>query len=288
MPAPILDLDLPPDHPIRQILATIEAHPEVREPVLRALLTEDFLALPGQVQGVSDRVDGLTERVDGLTERVDKLREDFDGFREETREQFRSVNERLDENTRRLDENTRRLDENTRRLDENTRRLDVNTRVLNENTESTKRLEGHVGRLRGLSYEDACRYYIGVILDGFLDGPVLADRELINSQLLKARRNDLISRPEYEHGLSPDIIARAQDDVSHSERLAVVEASVTFNRRDLENAAARAAIIGRVTGVRADAFLATHYPWPDDIGAVAQQLGVTIIRQESEEHAYDY
>lgn len=267
MPAPILDLDLPPDHPIRQILAAIEAHPEVREPVLRALLTEDFLALPGQVQGVSDRVDGLTERVDGLTERVDELREDFDGFREETREQLRSVNERLDENTRRLDENTR---------------------VLNENTESTKRLEGHVGRLRGLSYEDACRYYIGVILDGFLDGPVLADRELINSQLLKARRNDLISRPEYEHGLSPDIIARAQDDVSHSERLAVVEASVTFNRRDLENAAARAAIIGRVTGVRADAFLATHYPWPDDIGAVAQQLGVTIIRQESEEHAYDY
>jgi len=235
MPPAILDLDLPPDHPIRQILAVIEAHPEVREPVLRALLTEDFLALPGQVQGLSERVDGLSERVDGLGEQ-----------------------------------------------------LNENTRALNENTESTKRLEGHVGRMRGLSYEDSCRYYIGVLLDGFLDGPVLADRELINNQLRKARRNDLISRQEYEHGLSPDIIARAEDDESHAERLAVVEASVTFNRRDLENAARRAAIIARVTGVHTDAFVATHYDWPDDIGTAAEQLGVTIIRRESAEHAYDH
>ena len=242
MPAAILDLDLPSDHPIRQILAVIEAHPEVREPVLRALLTEDFLALPGQVQGLSERVDGLSERVDGLSERVDGLGD----------------------------------------------QLNENTRALTENTESTKRLEGHVGRMRGLSYEDSCRYYIGVILDGYLDGPVLADRELINNQLRKARRNDLISRQEYEHGLSPDIIARAEDDESHAERLAVVEASVTFNRRDLENAARRAAIIAKITGVRTDAFVATHYEWPSEIDTMAEQLGVTIIRRESEEHAYDY
>ena len=274
MPAAILDLDLPPDHPIRQILAVIEAHPEVREPVLRALLTEDFLALPSQVQG-------LNERMDGLTGQVTELRGDFDQFREETRAQFRAANERLDENTRRLDQNTERLDGISSRLDNN-------TNMLSENTASTRRLEGHVGRMRGLTYEDSCRYYIGVILDGFLDGPVLADRELINDQLRKARRNDLISRQEYEHGLSPDIIARAEDDESHSERLAVVEASVTFNRRDLENAAQRAAIIARVTGVSTDAFVATHHAWPDDIDATARSLGVTIIRRESEEHASDF
>ena len=269
MPAAILDLDLPPDHPIRQILDVIEAHPEVREPVLRALLTEDFLALPIQVQGLSERVEGLNDRVDGLTERVEGL------------------NDRVDGLTERMDGLTDRVDGLTEQVGGLSERLDENTRVLNENTESTKRLEGHVGRLRGLSYEDSCRYYIGVILDGFLDGPVLADRELINNQLLKARRNDLISRPEYEHGLSPDIIARAEDDKSQTERLAVVEASVTFNRRDLENAAQRAAIIARVTGVRTDAFVATHYQWPDEIGTEAEQLGVTIIRRESEEHAFD-
>ena len=79
-----------------------------------------------------------------------------------------------------------------------------------------------------------------------------------------------------------------QDDETHAERLAVVEASVTFNRRDLENAARRAAIIARVTGVLTDGFVATHYEWPDDVGEAAEQLGVTIIRRESEEHADDY
>ena len=67
------ELNLPPDHPLRQILDTIAAHPEVREPVLRVLLTEDLLALPEQVR---------------------ELRADFTEFKEETREQFRTVNER--------------------------------------------------------------------------------------------------------------------------------------------------------------------------------------------------
>ena len=280
MPASILDLDLPPEHPLRQILDTISAHPEVREPLMRALLTEDFLGLPVQVQ---------------------ELRTDLNDFKDETRDQFRVVNERLDENTRRLDGIDHRLDGIDGRLDGIDGRLDgidgrldgidgrldENTRVLTDNTVSTRRLEGHVGRMRGLSYEDSCRYYIGVILDGYLDGPILADRERINEQLRKARRDNIISREEYEHGLSPDIIARAEDDTAQADQLAVVEASITFNRRDVENAARRAAIIARVTGVRTVAYVATHYPWPDEMDTVAQQFGVTIIRKESEEHASD-
>ena len=93
MTSPILDLNLPHDHPLRQILDVIAAHPEVREPLLRVLLTEEFLALPGQVQ---------------------ELRADLADFKEETREQLRVVNERLDENTRRLDGVSLRLDENIR------------------------------------------------------------------------------------------------------------------------------------------------------------------------------
>ena len=263
MTAPILDLDLPPEHPLRQILDFIAAHPEVRQPVLRALLTEDFLSLPVQVQ---------------------ELRSDLTSFKEETREQFRAVNTRIDETNQSMHEQFQQVNA---RIDATNARIDENTRALTANTVSTRRLEGHMGRMRGLSYEDSCRYYIGVILDGYLDGPVLADRERINVQLRKARRNDDISRAEYEHGLSPDIIARAEDDLNQNDLLAVVEASITFNRRDLENAAQRAAIIAKVTGVRTAAFVATHYPWPEDMDAAAEQLGVTVIQRESEEHAFD-
>ena len=282
MTTPTIEIDLPADHLLRQIMEALEAHPEVRQPLLRVLLTEDFLALPEQ----------MTEVVG----RLDKLQGEFEEFRTETRAGFQAVNDRidaLDRNTEeqfqgvngRIDELDRtvngRIDETNRIMQEQFR--EVNDR-LNENIDMTRRLWGHSGRLRGASYEELCRDRIGVILDGWLDGPVVADRERIKALLLQARRRNEISRYEYDEGLSPDIIARECDDEDHAGRLAVVEASITFNRDDLEKAARRAAIIARVAGVPTDAFLATHHEWPPEIEAIARQLGVSIIRYESEEH----
>ena len=136
----------------------------------------------------------------------------------------------------------------------------------------------------GHTYEDRCRYEIGVILDGWLDGPVLADRDRINAQLRQARQGGIISREQYLDGLRPDIIAREIGDSDQTGRLAVVEASVTFNRSDLENAARRAAVISSVTGVNTAAFVATHADWPDEVDSLAQQLGVTIIRHEDPDY----
>ena len=254
------ELNLPPDHPLRQILDTIAAHPEVREPVLRVLLTEDFLALPA--------------RMDALTEQVQGLREEFDGFREETREQFRAVHERIDETNRSLGE---RIDETNRSLGE---RIDETNRQLRENTRVTRRLEGHVGRLRGNSYEDACRYEIVGVMDGWLEDPVIADREPINKRLRDARHAGRITRNEYLDGLRPDIIARAGDDENHTGLLAVAEASVTCNRRDLETAARRAELIARVAGVTTGAFVVTNHQWPDALNRAARDLGVTLILHE--------
>ena len=233
---------LPPDHLLRQLIDAITAHPEVREPLLRVLLTEDFLTLPN---------------------RVDKLQVEFEEFREETRTGFRAVNERLDANSAEL-----------RGVNE---RLDANTRAV-------RTLEGHVGRLIGHTYEDRCRYEIGVILDGWLDGPVLADRSRISAQLLQARQGGIISREQYLDGLRPDIIAREIGDTDQTGRLAVVEVSVTFNRGDLENAARRAAVISSVTGASTTAFVATHTDWPDEVDSLALQLGVTILRHEDPEY----
>ena len=284
---------------MRQILDTIAAHPEVREPVLRVLLTQDFLALPG-------RVDALSEQVQGLSE-------DFEEFREETREQFRAVNERIDGTNERIDGTNERIDTVSERIDATNERIDTvservdtvneridtvneridatneridetnlqlaeNTRLLAENTSAIRRLEGHVGRMRGISYEDTCRHEIVAVMDGWLEDPIIADREPINEQLRTARHTGLITRNEYLDGLRPDIIARA--GVNDSGLLAVAEASVTFNRGDLETAARRAEIIARVVGVRTAAFVVTNYQWPDALNEVARQLGVTIIHHE--------
>lgn len=228
MTSPILTLDLPPDHPLRMILDVIETHPEVREPLLRVLLTERLLALPDQ---------------------VDKLQSDFEEFRDETRARFDGVDQRLD-----------------------------------ENTGAIRRLEGHVGRLVGASYEDLCRAEIAGILDGQLDQPVLADREPINERFLAERHANRISRDEYLDGLRPDIVARSKNDDTQAGPYAVIEASVTFNQTDLRNAARRAEVISRVMGVATEGFVVTNSDWPTAIDELAEQLGVTIIRHLSPDH----
>ena len=60
--------------------------------------------------------------------------------------------------------------------------------------------------------------------------------------------------------------------------MAVVEVSITFNREDLENAARRAELIGRVTGIPTAAYLVTLYDWPVEMDTAARDLGVTVIQ----------
>ena len=257
------DLNLSPDHPLRQILDTIAAHPEVRESVLRVLLTEDFLALPA--------------RVDALTEQVQGLREEFDGFRKETRQEFLAVHERIDETNRSLGE---RIDETNRSLGE---RIDETNRSLRERIDESRRdvishINGSIGRLRGETYERKCAESLDSILVDQFRYAVEYDRTEIIDRLVQARHDRLISRAEYLDARSVDIVAQEKAGYDDDQHLAAVEVSITFNRDDLETAARRAAIIGRVFGLRTDAFVATNGPWPDDVNEVARQLGVTIVR----------
>ena len=120
-----------------------------------------------------------------------------------------------------------------------------------------------------------------------LERPALADWELVNDQLREMRHHGLITRAEYDDGMSADIIACAKAAVAQPDMLFVGEVSITFNRGDLETAARRAALIGRAVGVPTFAFLVTNYGWPDEADAVARQLGVTIIRHESDKHTDD-
>lgn len=268
------EIDLPADHLLRQLIDAIAAHPEVRQPLLRVLLTEDFLALPEKVDALEGKVDALQESFDDFRE---ETRAEFRAVREETREQFRAARAETQEQFRGVQGQFQGVQEQFREVHN---RVDENKRIL-------LRLEGQVGELRGKSYEEACRDKIGAILDGFLDGPVLADRDALKDLLLQARRRDEISRYEYLQALSVDIVAREVDDEKQTGRLAVVEVSVSFNRDDLETAARRAEIIGRVAGVRTDAFVATHQGWPDEVNAIARQLGVNIVRHEEPSFAYE-
>ena len=228
----ISELDLPDDELLRRIVNAVAAHPEVREPLLRVLLTDEFLNLPTEVKELREEV---REGFRAVNERIDETNESM-------REQFQTVNERIDENTR-----------------------------------SIRILTGQMGELRGEAYERRCAEQIDAVLIDHFDFAVLADRTSINRQLIQARHGGLITREEYEGGRNVDIIAQEQTEDDTPTRFAAVEVSVTFNEDDLRNAAGRAAIIARVTGVSTTAFLVTRNTWPEGVDAIATRLGVTII-----------
>lgn len=63
---------------IRDLLRLLEANPEWRAEVRRAVLTDELLALPELVRDLAERLDRLTERVDQLAQRVDQLAQRVD------------------------------------------------------------------------------------------------------------------------------------------------------------------------------------------------------------------
>lgn len=58
---------------IDALIEAISNDPLLRERVVKALLHEDFLALPGIVARLGDRIEQLTERMDAQTLRMDEL-----------------------------------------------------------------------------------------------------------------------------------------------------------------------------------------------------------------------
>ena len=293
-----IDLDLPPEHLLRQIYDALAARPDVREPLLRVLLTDEFLTLPAKTARLQETLDEFRQETrdeflavrqemqEGFRAESEARQEGFRAAREETQDEFRAVRAEMQEGFRAEREETRKefravraeMQEGFRAAHE---RMDQHARAL-------RRLEGHVGRMLGNSYEDVCRYEINALMDGPFTDPVLADRELIKNRLNQARRNNQITRDEYLDALRPDIIVRENADENHSRRLGIIEATLTFNRNDLETAARRAATIARILNLPADPFVITQNEWPDEANETARHLGVTIIRNRSPKFEPDY
>ena len=284
----ISELDLPDDALLQRILTAITAHPEVREPLMRALLTEEFLNLPTEVKELREEMRegfrAVNERIDetnrSLGERIDETNRSLGERIDETN---RSLGERIDETNRslgeRIDETNRSISEVNRSLSE---RIDETNRSLGERIDNNSRaisvLTGQMGELRGESYERRCSERIGEVLIDYFDRAVLSDRIPIIRQLREARRNGTITRREYESGRNVDIIAQEEADGDSPERLAIIEATITFNRGDLQNASERAELIERLTGIPTTAFTVTRENWPEAINDDAAELGVNIVQ----------
>ena len=254
-------------------------------------------SLEGQMESFGGRMEsfeGQMESFGGRMESFEGRMESFEGRMESFEGRMESVEGRMESVEGRLGSVEGRLESVEGRMESVEGRLTSVEGTLGQVVQNVQSLQGDVrslrgsvGQLRGDSYESTCAGEIDGILDGYLEFAVLADRENIRLSFLDARRNGQISREEFLDGQRADIIARAMHDAEQRENLAVVEASITCNRADLEAASRRAALIGGVTGIPTAAYLVTHHEWPAEIDGAARDLGVTIIRNEHPQYAND-
>ena len=286
----LIDLIPPEAELVRRIVDEVRRYPRIRRPLLRFLTADDFDELIAAVRQNSDNINLILERVGVIERQVQRIPviEERLTSVEESVQRIPVIEERLTSMDQRLtsveesvqhipviEERLTSVEGELTSLAETVRRIDGNVRSL----------QGSVGQLRGDSYEARCREQIDAVLDGHMSGAVLADREHINTLLRAARHADSISRSALIDGYNADIIAHAMHDGADPGRLAVVEASVTFNRQDIENASRRAALIAGVTGTPTAAYLVTHHDWPADMDDAARESGVTIIQYALPQYA---
>ena len=210
-----------PESLVNRIITELEARPEVKPALLRALLTDEFLLLPA-------KVDRLME----LVPTVEKLQQD--------------VSE-LEEGQARLEEGQARLEEGQARLEEGQARL----------TAGQQRMSGELSNLTGSQYqrhiteigERLVRREIGVYSACRLHAD-LAFGERMTVQIGNdAAAEGRITDDEADELVLSDIIFVGVDETSQPVQ-ALLEVSVTVQQHDIERAEARARILEKATGIR--------------------------------------
>ena len=277
----LIDLIPPEAEIVRRIIEEVQQHPRIRRPLLRFLMADDFDELIAAVRENSANIRLILERIGVVEQAVQRI--------PVIEERLASVEEAV-QRIPAIEEAVQRIpviEERLTSVEEAVQRIPAIEEAVQRTDRIVRSLQGSVGQLRGDSYELKCAEQIDAVLDGHLSSAVLADRERVNTLLRNARRTGLISRAELQDGYNVDIIARPYDDADGTDILAVVEASVTFNRQDLETVTRRAALIGRITGVVTAGYLVTHHDWPTDMDTTARELGVTIVQYALPQYATD-
>ena len=257
---------LNPESLVERMIAELNENPEARRLLLRALLTDEFLALP-------DKVDTLTDKVDGLMHLPAKV-------------------ERLEEDVSDLKAGQAALQAGQARTQGQIAELQAGQDEMREDIDLLKsgqsRMEGQIGNLRGKFYEDRMRRHIKQTAYRSFDmrvatvllGHETSPPEELSDKVDAAARRGLITAEQGNRLTSADIVISGTRKSDQSPVHAVVEASITIGESDIIRAAERAATLAAVMGEPAmGVVIGSRISEPDRRRAERSDVIVTIIRE---------
>ena len=202
---------------INRLIAELEAHPEVREPLLRALLTEDFLRVPVELRALNERQERMEER-----------------------------QERMEQRQERMEERQDRMEQRQDRMEQRQDRME----------QRQERMEQDIGELKGFhtkaAAEGAARRIARMVncrMTAILNSDEVED-------LAPPQSRAGISHGDFESFLNADLILEAAHRETGEPHYVAVEASAAGQQKDADRAVRNAAFLTRFTGRPAHALVA--------------------------------
>ena len=264
---------------IEEFISALHDDAGLRERVRGAILSDDFLALPGITARVEESLDRLTQRVDGLAARTDEVARGLATLTVRTD----ALAQRMDQLTARMDEFAQRMDQLTARMDELAVRMDQLTARMDELTDALTRLvaridhmDGRLGNVEGGLYELKYERNLGAHLARLyrkVSRVIPADVDAVAN----AYESGLISEDEWDDLHRVDMVASAtrRKSPSGGAMFVLLEISLTVDERDVARASRRADIMRRAA-VEVEAAVGGE---KINAGAItlARELGVTVL-----------
>ena len=243
------------------MVAELNANPEARRLLLRALLTDEFLMLPAKV----DRLMDLPAKVDGLMGMPGRVK-------------------RLESDVSDLKAGQTRMEVDIADLQAGQAELQAGQAEIRA---VQSRMQGQLGNLLGESYERRMIQSIAHTVYralGMQRAKVLKGREAddgeLSDKVVDAEMRGLITREQGDGLFLADAVISGIHGADRSPLHAVAEISVTIGQRDIERAEERAATLSAVMGEPAKGLvIGDSISEPDRRRAERSEVAVELVRQ---------
>lgn len=244
---------------VEEFLELLRKDPELRERAREIIVAADWERVDRAIERMAAEIAAFAAEtrahiaeVERTTNaRFNELTGKFDELRNDMEQRFEAADAKVEALRTDMDERFEQVD---RRFEQVDRRFERVEARLDSVEKRLARVEGELGNLTGGQIEDRLSHEPGKYL-GRLYRNVKKVTISDDADVDAAIEAGVLSEEEYHDVLRADVVVRATPRRGEaSERVIVVEASKVVDRGDVERAARRAALLGRV--------------WPGAEGAV--------------------
>ena len=236
---------------VRDLVRLLDERPEWRAEVRRQLLTDEFLAMPGQVAEQRRDIQRIEEQIAEqrleAERRFQRIEEQIAEQRLETEQRFQRIEVQIAEQRLETEQRFQRIEE---QIAEHRRETDRRFRQVEDQiaalTRTVDTLVDDVGELKGDSLERRFREKASAYFGRLLRRPhVLTDDEL-GELLDDAVERGVLTEGEYYEVTWADAIVRGRRRGDRAPVVAVAEVSWGVGINDVERAVRRADLLARL------------------------------------------